>query len=51
MSCCLVWLQGRAVIARWRLCWGLNARLGREEALGERGQENQLVWLLVVLGI
>ena len=51
MSCCLVWSQGRAVIARWRLCWGSNARLDREEALKERGQGSQQVQLLVVLRI
>ena len=54
ISCCHLgdeWSQGRAVIARWRLCWGLNARLGREEALEEHGQGSQRVRLLVVLRI
>ena len=39
------------MFARWKLCWGLSARLGREEALEERGQRSQLVRLLEVLRI
>ena len=47
----LEWSPDKAVIARWKLCWGLGSRLVREEASEERGLGSQLVLLLEALRI